>query len=136
MAEALAFYDVELYLISPELLRMPKHIVEELRERGMKIVETTKLEEVIGELDVLYVTRIQKERFPDEQEYLKVKGSYQVNLKILENVKDSLRIMHPLPRVDEIHPEVDKTKHAIYFKQVFNGVPVRMALLALVLGVI
>ncbi|CAB50232.1 aspartate carbamoyltransferase [Pyrococcus abyssi] len=136
LAEALTFYDVELYLISPELLRMPRHIVEELREKGMKVVETTTLEDVIGKLDVLYVTRIQKERFPDEQEYLKVKGSYQVNLKVLEKAKDELRIMHPLPRVDEIHPEVDNTKHAIYFRQVFNGVPVRMALLALVLGVI
>ncbi|ASJ17270.1 aspartate carbamoyltransferase [Thermococcus chitonophagus] len=136
LAEALAFYDVELYLISPEMLRMPKHIVEELKERGVKVYETSDLEAVIGELDVLYVTRIQRERFPDEQEYLKVKGSYQVNCKVLEKAKEELRVMHPLPRVDEIHPEVDKTKHAIYFRQVFNGVPVRMALLGLVLGVI
>ncbi|AFK22344.1 aspartate carbamoyltransferase [Pyrococcus sp. ST04] len=136
LAEALAFYEVELYLISPEMLRMPRHIVEELKEKGVKVYETSDLESVIKELDVLYVTRIQKERFPDEQEYLKVKGSYQVNCKILEGVKDNLRIMHPLPRVDEIHPEVDKTKHAIYFKQVFNGVPIRMALLGLVLGVL
>ncbi|AEH24437.1 aspartate carbamoyltransferase [Pyrococcus yayanosii] len=136
LAEALSFYDVELYLISPELLRMPRHIVEELRERGVKVKETSDLEAVIGELDVLYVTRIQKERFPDEQEYLKVKGSYQVNLAILAKAKENLKVMHPLPRVDEIHPEVDGTPHAIYFKQVFNGVPVRMALLGLVLGVI
>ncbi|AMM53777.1 aspartate carbamoyltransferase [Pyrococcus kukulkanii] len=136
LAEALAFYDIELYLISPEMLRMPKHIVEELKERGVKVYETSDLEAVIGELDVLYVTRIQRERFPDEQEYLKVKGSYQVNCKVLEKAKEELRVMHPLPRVDEIHPEVDKTKHAIYFRQVFNGVPVRMALLGLVLGVI
>ncbi|MFA4646455.1 aspartate carbamoyltransferase [Pyrococcus kukulkanii] len=136
LAEALAFYDVELYLISPEMLRMPKHIVEELKEKGVKVYETLDLEAVIGELDVLYVTRIQRERFPDEQEYLKVKGSYQVNCKVLEKAKEDLRIMHPLPRVDEIHPEVDKTKHAIYFRQVFNGVPVRMALLGLVLGVL
>ena len=136
LAEALAFYDVELYLISPEMLRMPKHIVEELKEKGVKVYETSDLEAVIGELDVLYVTRIQRERFPDEQEYLKVKGSYQVNCKVLEKAKEDLRIMHPLPRVDEIHPEVDKTKHAIYFRQVFNGVPVRMALLGLVLGVL
>ncbi|RLF91429.1 aspartate carbamoyltransferase [Thermococci archaeon] len=136
LAEALAFYDVELYLISPEMLRMPKHIVEELKEKGVKVYETSDLEAVIGELDVLYVTRSQRERFPDEQEYLKVKGSYQVNCKVLEKAKEDLRIMHPLPRVDEIHPEVDKTKHAIYFRQVFNGVPVRMALLGLVLGVL
>ncbi|WP_148883294.1 aspartate carbamoyltransferase [Thermococcus aciditolerans] len=136
LAEALAFYDVELYLISPGLLRMPKHIVEELREKGVRIHETTDLEGTIPELDVLYVTRIQRERFPDEQEYLKVKGSYQVNCAVLKNAKESLRIMHPLPRVDEIHPEVDRTKHALYFRQVFSGVPVRMALLGLTLGVL
>ncbi|WP_258083675.1 aspartate carbamoyltransferase [Thermococcus thermotolerans] len=135
LAEALAFYDVELYLISPELLRMPKHIVEELREK-IRIHETTDLEGTIPELDVLYVTRIQRERFPDEQEYLKVKGSYQVNCAVLKRAKESLRIMHPLPRVDEIHPEVDRTEHALYFRQVFSGVPVRMALLGLTLGVL
>jgi len=135
LAEALAFYDVELYLISPELLRMPGHIIEELRGR-ITIHETTDLEGTIPKLDVLYVTRIQRERFPDEEEYLRVKGSYQVNLEVLKNAKESLRIMHPLPRVDEIHPEVDRTEHALYFRQVFSGVPVRMALLGLTLGVL
>ncbi len=136
LSEALSHYDVELYLISPALLRMPRHIVEELKEKGVKVHETSDLESVIGELDVLYVTRIQKERFPDEQEYLKVKGSYVIDLEILKKVKETLKIMHPLPRVDEIHPSVDSTKYAIYFRQVFSGIPVRMALLALTLGVI
>lgn len=136
LSEALAFYDVELYLISPELLKMPRHIIEELREKGVKIYETSDLEKVIGELDLLYVTRIQKERFPDEQEYLKVKGSYVIDCALLARAKEGLKIMHPLPRVDEIHPEVDKSKHAIYFRQVFSGVPVRMALLGLTLGVV
>ena len=136
LSEALSHYDVELYLISPALLRMPRHIVEELKEKGVKVHETSDLESVIGELDVLYVTRIQKERFPDEQEYLKVKGSYVIDLEILRKVKETLKIMHPLPRVDEIHPSVDSTKYAIYFRQVFSGIPVRMALLALTLGVI
>ncbi len=136
LSEALSHYDVELYLISPDLLRMPRHIVEELKEKGVKVYETSDLESVIGELDVLYVTRIQKERFPDEQEYLKVKGSYVIDLEILKKAKETLKIMHPLPRVDEIHPSVDPTKHAIYFRQVFSGIPVRMALLALTLGVI
>lgn len=136
LSEALSHYDVELYLISPDLLRMPRHIVEELKEKGVKVHETSDLESVIGELDVLYVTRIQKERFPDEQEYLKVKGSYVIDLEILKKVKETLKIMHPLPRVDEIHPSVDSTKYAIYFRQVFSGIPVRMALLALTLGVI
>ncbi|ALM75599.1 aspartate carbamoyltransferase [Thermococcus barophilus] len=136
LSEALSHYDVELYLISPSLLRMPRHIVEELKEKGVKVYETSDLESVIGELDVLYATRIQKERFPDEQEYLKVKGSYVIDLEILKKAKETLKIMHPLPRVDEIHPSVDSTKHAIYFRQVFSGIPVRMALLALTLGVI
>ncbi len=136
LVEALAFYNVELYLISPELLGMPKHIVEELRERGVRVHETTNLEGTIPELDVLYVTRIQRERFPDEEEYLKVKGSYQVNCSLLTNAKESLKIMHPLPRVDEIHPEVDKSEHALYFRQVFSGVPVRMALIGLTMGVL
>ncbi len=135
LAQALALYDVELHLISPELLRMPGHIVEELRDR-VPVHETTDLEGAVPELDVLYVTRIQRERFPDEQEYLKVKGSYQVNLRLLRKAKENLKVMHPLPRVDEIHPEVDGTEHALYFRQVFSGVPVRMALLGLTLGVI
>ncbi len=114
---------------------MPRHIVDELREKGVKVYETTDLEGAIPELDVLYVTRIQRERFPDEEEYLKVKGgSYQVNLEVLKNAKETLKVMHPLPRVDEIHPDVDKTEHALYFRQVFSGVPVRMALLGLTLG--
>ncbi len=136
LSEALTHYDVELYLISPELLRMPRHIVEELRERGIRVHETDDLEGVIGELDVLYATRIQKERFPDEQEYLKVKGSYVIDREVLKKAKETLKVMHPLPRVDEIHPSVDSSKHAIYFKQVFSGVPVRMALLGLTLGVL
>ncbi len=136
LAEALAFYDVGLYLISPGLLRMPRHIIEELHERGVEIHETTDLEGTIPELDLLYVTRIQRERFPDEEEYLKVKGSYQVNRRTLEKATEKLKIMHPLPRVDEIHPEVDRSGHALYFRQVFSGVPVRMALLGLTLGVL
>ncbi|NPA48328.1 MAG: aspartate carbamoyltransferase [Thermococci archaeon] len=136
LAEALAFYDVELYLISPEILRMPRHIVEELREMGVEVHESTNLEETVPKLDLLYVTRIQRERFPDEEEYMKVRGSYQVNAAVLRNAKESLKVMHPLPRVDEIHPEVDGTGHALYFDQVFSGIPVRMALLGLTLGVL
>ncbi len=136
LAEALAFYNVGLYLISPGLLRMPRHIVDELREMGVEVHETTDLEGTIPELDLLYVTRIQRERFPDEEEYLKVRGSYQVNAAVLKGARDSLKIMHPLPRVDEIHPEVDGTGHALYFDQVFSGIPVRMAVLGLILGVL
>jgi aspartate carbamoyltransferase catalytic subunit len=83
----------------------------------------------------LYVTRIQRERFPAPEEYEKVKGVFKVDLELLKKAKKDLRIMHPLPRVDEIAPEVDATDHAIYFQQTYNGVPTRMALIAGVLGV-
>jgi len=124
----------KLYLISPELLRIRNEVRDYLDSKGIDYVETTKLDEVIGELEVLYVTRVQKERFPDPAEYEKVKGSYRVDLKVLSNARDDLMILHPLPRVDEIALEVDQTKYAYYFKQASYGVPVRMALLALVMG--
>ncbi|MEK6838658.1 MAG: aspartate carbamoyltransferase, partial [Candidatus Thermoplasmatota archaeon] len=93
------------------------------------------LEDVVRAADVLYVTRIQKERFPDPQEYSRVADSYRVDLPLLREAKKDLMIMHPLPRVAEIDPAVDATSHAAYFRQAFNGVPVRMALLEMVLGV-
>ncbi|MCK4971599.1 MAG: aspartate carbamoyltransferase, partial [Thermoplasmata archaeon] len=92
------------------------------------------LSDVMGEVDVLYVTRIQKERFPDIEEYNKVAGAFHIDTDSLTGAKKGMIIMHPLPRVDEISPDVDGTKHARYFQQAFNGVPVRMALLSLVLG--
>jgi aspartate carbamoyltransferase catalytic subunit len=129
------FRPKKLYLISPPLLRAREEVLEVLRQRGIVFEEASNLEEVIGELDVLYVTRIQRERFPDPSEYEKVKGSYRVTRRLLEeHAKPELRVMHPLPRVDEISFDVDKTKYAAYFIQARNGVPVRMALLALVLG--
>ncbi len=119
----------KVYLIAPRGLE-PK---QELLERLNMEYELTDLS-VLPELDVLYVTRIQKERFPDPTEYERVKGSYKVDLKLLEDAKEGLMILHPLPRVDEIDPEVDRSKHAFYFKQAANGVPVRMALLQEVVG--
>jgi len=95
---------------------------------------TNNLEETIAAADVLYVTRIQKERFPDLAEYQKVAGMYRVDRRLLREARSDLIVMHPLPRVDEIDPEVDETPHAKYFEQAFNGVPVRMALLNMVLG--
>ncbi|ADD08930.1 aspartate carbamoyltransferase [Candidatus Aciduliprofundum boonei] len=133
LAYALSYLGANIYLVSPELLRMPSHIIRELKE---KPVETDKIEDVIEDADVLYVTRIQKERFPDPTEYKKVAGSYRITSELLNKAKEKAIVMHPLPRVDEIEPEVDYTKHARYFQQAFNGVPVRMALLALVLGVV
>ncbi|OYT54908.1 MAG: aspartate carbamoyltransferase [Candidatus Hecatellales archaeon ex4484_218] len=133
---ALSLYDdIMLYLISPPQLRMRKEVLETVKEK-IRFKETSKIEEVLPELDVLYVTRIQKERFPDPAEYQKVKGAYKITLSTLEKAKKDLILMHPLPRVDEVDPEVDQTNHAIYFKQVRYGVITRMALLALVLGVL
>ncbi|MGQ4832667.1 MAG: aspartate carbamoyltransferase [Candidatus Asgardarchaeia archaeon] len=133
---AISRFNKKLYLISPEMLRMPVEITTELKEKGIEIIETSNLEEVLPELDVLYVTRIQKERFPDLQEYEKVKDAYKITKDVLQNAKDTLIIMHPLPRVGEIAYDVDETRHAIYFDQVENGVFVRMALLALILGAV
>ena len=136
LAYALSMYDVKLYLISPDILRMRKEVLKTLKEKKVEVVEKSRIEDVIGELDVLYVTRIQKERFPDPAEYAKVRGSYRIDLETLKNAKKDLVILHPLPRVDEIAPEVDSTPHARYFRQVWNGIIVRMALLALILGAV
>ena len=136
LAYALSLYDVKLYLVSPETLRMRKEVLKTLRDKKVEVIEKNRVEEIIGDADVLYVTRIQKERFPDPAEYAKVKGSYRIDLETLKDAKEDMIILHPLPRVDEIAPEVDSTPHAKYFRQVWNGIIVRMALLALILGAV
>ncbi|MEM2916864.1 MAG: aspartate carbamoyltransferase [Candidatus Bathyarchaeia archaeon] len=135
LAYALSLYDVKLYLVSPETLRMRREVLETIKEK-VKVVEKTRVEEIISEIDVLYVTRIQKERFPDPAEYVKVKGSYKIDLGLLQNARKDMIVLHPLPRVDEIATEVDNTPHARYFEQVWNGIIVRMALLALIFGAV
>jgi len=134
LAYALSLFKADLTFVSPETLKMPKEVINECKEFGVEPVSTSNLEKAIKEADVLYVTRIQKERFPDAEEYNRVVGSYKVDNTLLQQAKQDLIVMHPLPRVVEINPEVDKTKHALYFKQAFNGLPVRMALLSLILG--
>jgi aspartate carbamoyltransferase catalytic subunit len=133
LAYALSLYDIELYLISPESLRMRHEVIRAIKNK-ISIVEDTNLEKIIPQIDVLYVTRIQKERFPDPAEYAKVKGIYKIDLKTLKSAKKDMIILHPLPRLDEIAAEVDSKPQARYFQQVWNGIVVRMALLALVLG--
>jgi aspartate carbamoyltransferase catalytic subunit len=133
LAYALSLYNIELHLISPESLRMRREVIRAIKDK-ISIVEDTNLEKIIPKIDVLYVTRIQKERFPDPAEYAKVKGAYRIDLNTLKNAKKDMIILHPLPRVDEIAAEVDSTPQACYFHQVWNGIVVRMALLALVLG--
>lgn len=135
LAYALSLYNVELYLVSPETLKMRREVLQTIKER-IPVTERTSLEKIIPLVDVLYVTRIQKERFPDPAEYAKVKGSYRIDSEALSEAKKDLVILHPLPRVDEIAPEVDNTSYARYFQQVRNGIVVRMALLALILGAI
>jgi len=126
-------YDVDIRLISPESLRIRTDSVYEIKKR-LDFTESTNIEEHIDELDVLYVTRIQKERFPDEEEYLKIKGSYVVGLDLLRKMKADSIILHPLPRIDEISPDVDNTKNAKYFEQAEYGKHTRAALLGLTLN--
>jgi aspartate carbamoyltransferase catalytic subunit len=129
LASALANFDVRQHFISPESLRLPRGVRYDLHETGAQVREHTDLDTVLPELDVLYVTRIQRERFPDENEYRQVAGEYRIDADTLESAPPELTVLHPLPRVDEIAPDVDDTDHARYFQQAHNGVPVRMALL-------
>jgi aspartate carbamoyltransferase catalytic subunit len=133
LAIALVRMGANLFLISPEELAMPSHLLRAISvESSPKI--SNSLERIIPNLDVVYATRIQKERFPDEAEYLKVADSYKINAKLLSKGKEDVIVMHPLPRVNEIDSEVDSTKYAKYFDQAKNGVPVRMAILSKILG--
>ncbi|HIK00356.1 TPA: aspartate carbamoyltransferase [archaeon] len=135
LAYALALFGADMIFVSPESLSMPKDVTTELKDKfEIEIKEYTKLENIVKDADVLYITRIQKERFPDPGEYEKVKGAYKIDLNVLENAKKDLIVLHPLPRVYEIDPELDNTKFAKYFKQAYYGIPVRMAILASVLG--
>ncbi|MCK4444837.1 MAG: aspartate carbamoyltransferase, partial [Thermoplasmata archaeon] len=136
LAYALALFGANLTFVAPDVLQMPKEIVDYVEDKGVSYKSTNALEEAIDSADVLYVTRIQKERFPDPTEYEKVAGAYRVDNDILSRASKDIIVMHPLPRVTEIAPEVDSTEHAVYFRQAFNGVPVRMALLALIFDVV
>jgi len=135
LAYAFSLYNIELYLISPESLKMRREVLQTIKEK-IPVTERTSLEKIVPLVDVLYVTRIQKERFPDPAEYIKVKGSHKIDMTTLSDAKKDLIILHPLPRVDEIAAEVDNTPYARYFQQVWNGIVMRMALLALILGAV
>lgn len=136
LAHGLARFGAEMVCVAPPALQMPPDQLEALKQEGAKVTTAARLEEVISTADVLYVTRIQKERFPDLEEYRKVAGIYEIDAELLAKAKRSAIVMHPLPRVGEIAPEVDATTHAKYFQQAFYGVPVRMAILGLILGVL
>ena len=123
------FEDVQFYLIAPRELAIPEYLREFMKEKKLKFYEVSGLEPVIPMLDVLYMTRIQKERFPSEEEYLSLKGIYCLDASKLQNAKKELLVMHPLPRVDEIAQDVDQDPRAVYFKQARLGMFARMALL-------
>jgi aspartate carbamoyltransferase catalytic subunit len=134
LSELLSLFKANLYFVSPETLRMPEEITSGLKEKGVEIVETGNMLEAANKSNVIYMTRIQKERFGDLSEYERVKGSYIINKGFLGKLKKKITILHPLPRVDEIDPEVDTYPGAAYFRQMRNGVFVRMALLAMIFG--
>lgn len=129
----LSNYDVDVHLISPESLRIRSDSSYVIKKE-LSYTESTTLDDYIDDLDVLYVTRIQKERFPDEEEYVNVKGSYVIGLDMIKKMKDDAIILHPLPRVDEISTDVDKAKQAKYFEQAEYGKYTRAALLGLILN--
>jgi aspartate carbamoyltransferase len=134
LARLLSLYNVKLNYVSPEILRMPKEVMEEVGAKKIPQAEFDALEAVLPDTDVLYVTRVQKERFEDPADYEKVKGAYVIDPEIMKAAKQDMIVMHPLPRVGEISVEFDEDPRAAYFRQMEYGLYVRMALLAIVLG--
>ena len=132
LAQALSLFNCNFYFIAPDALAMPDYILEELDSKGVSYSSHKSIEEVVDSLDVLYMTRVQKERF-DEVEYRHINSAFLLNADMLNNVRSNLKVLHPLPRVDEIHKNVDDTPYAYYFQQAENGVYARQALLALLL---
>ncbi len=134
LARLLSLYDVKINYVSPDILRMPRELIEEIAAKGIPQAEYTTLEEVLPETDVLYVTRVQKERFENPEEYERVKDSYIITPEVMQAAKQEMIVMHPLPRVNEISVDFDDDPRAAYFRQMEYGLYVRMALLAMVLG--
>jgi aspartate carbamoyltransferase len=134
LARLLALYGARLTLVSPQILRLPDELKRELEQAGSRISEIETVEDVIADADVVYVTRVQKERFADLREYEAVKDCFEITPELMERAKRKMALMHPLPRVGEIHYDVDDDPRAAYFRQMQNGMFIRMALLAAVLG--
>jgi len=134
LARLLSLFKVRINYVSPDILRMPKEVMDEVGARGIPQAEFNSLENVLPETDVLYVTRVQKERFEDPADYEKVKGAYVIDPEIMKAAKQEMIVMHPLPRVGEISVDFDEDPRAAYFRQMEYGLYVRMALLAMVLG--
>ena len=134
LSYALSHFSPSFCFISPKSLKLPEEYMKNLEKKGIECREEEDLLKVSSELDILYVTRIQKERFLNPEDYQAVKGIYHLDASFLKHTKPGLKIMHPLPRIDEINPQLDRAKQSIYFQQAHNALPVRMALLGLVLG--
>ncbi|MHC4954919.1 MAG: aspartate carbamoyltransferase [Planctomycetota bacterium] len=134
LVTVLALFEARITLVSPGFLRLPEEQLDALTSLGVQFRETEQLEEALGNADVLYMTRVQRERFTDPLEYERFKDAYRLDLEMLQHAREELAILHPLPRVTEIAPEVDSRPHAAYFRQAHYGVAVRKALIALLLG--
>jgi aspartate carbamoyltransferase catalytic subunit len=135
LAVALRNYDVKVYFISPSALKMREDVIRDVKGK-LDFEETDNLKAVLSDLDICYATRVQKERFKNPADYDKVKDAYLINREFLRGAKKDMKLMHPLPRVNEISIDVDSTDHALYFKQMKHGIYTRMALIALVLGLL
>ena len=134
LVKALTHFNPTIYFVSPKILQMPTYLIDDLDKNNIKYEILEDFRDCLDKIDVFYMTRIQKERFPDVEDYQKVKGVYVINKEnILGKCKEDIIILHPLPRVDEISTDLDETKHALYFKQAKNGIPVRQAMMMKVL---
>lgn len=134
LMRALTHFNPTVYFVAPQILQMPDYLLENLRKNNIKYEILSDFRDCLDKIDVFYMTRIQKERFLDVDEYEKLKGVYIINKKkIIGKCKEDMIILHPLPRVDEISTDLDSTKHALYFKQAKNGIPIRQAMMLKVL---
>jgi aspartate carbamoyltransferase len=134
LTRLLSLFNVKFYFVSPEILRMPSELIEEVKQKGMEYQEVEDVAQSIDKADVLYVTRVQKERFTDLAQYDAMKDFYTITPELMKSAKQTMSVMHPLPRVGEISYAVDADPRASYFRQMKNGMYVRMALLTAVLG--
>jgi aspartate carbamoyltransferase catalytic subunit len=132
---ALCNYNTTFYFISPEVLKLPSSIKMHIKNKNLKYTQYTEMNEAMGLCDILYMTRVQRERFSDELEYERVKNSYILEKNMLSDIKENMKILHPLPRVNEISEDIDNTPQAHYFQQALNGVFVRQALITSILGI-
>lgn len=135
LLQAMSHFNPYFRFTAPEELKMPEEYKEQLRLSGIKFEESENLEEGIADMDIVYMTRVQRERFTDAIEYERVKNVYSLRRSMLENTRSNMKILHPLPRINEIHQDVDSSEHAYYFDQAGNGVYTRMAIITTLLGI-